>query len=100
MKTYLWDINQITMHHFVIILIILLCHVGTTAQQTIIHCGKLIDVEKGVVNEKMSIVVIGGLISKVEKGYLSTATGDKLIDLKNKTVMPGLMDMHVHKGHE
>ncbi|MBK9255909.1 MAG: amidohydrolase family protein [Saprospiraceae bacterium] len=65
-------------------------------QQTIIHCGKFIDVDNGSVSEKVSIVVIDGFIRRIEQGYIPVTMADKLIDLKNKTVMPGLMDMHVH----
>lgn len=44
----------------------------------------------------MTIVVEGDKIVKVEKGYAQAAENDKVIDLKSKTVLPGLMDMHVH----
>ena len=64
--------------------------------QTIIHCGKLIDTKNKIVLEAMSIIVEGNKIVDVKKGYVTAAPGDKVIDLKNNTVMPGLMDMHVH----
>ncbi len=70
------------------------------AQRTILHCGKLIDVTKGEVLTGWSVVIEGNKIVAVESGYRSAATGDKVIDLKNKTVMPGLMDMHVHLEDE
>lgn len=66
------------------------------AQKTYIHCGNLIDVASGKTKEKMTIVVNGKLIESVQKGFVKPATGDALIDLSNKTVMPGLIDMHVH----
>jgi len=68
----------------------------THAQQTIIHCGKLIDVKNKVVIENMSVMVTGNKITDVKQGYVQPGTADKVIDLKNYTVMPGLMDMHVH----
>lgn len=68
----------------------------THAQQTIIHCGKLIDVKNKVVLENMSVMVTGNKITDVKQGYVQPGTADKVIDLKNYTVMPGLMDMHVH----
>lgn len=70
------------------------------AQRTILHCGKLVDVTKGEVLTGWSVVIEGNKIVAVESGYRSAATGDKVIDLKNKTVMPGLMDMHVHLEDE
>lgn len=66
------------------------------AQKTYLHCGKLIDVEKGKVLTEMTIVVEADRIVEVTKGYSIAGKNDETIDLKNKTVMPGLMDMHVH----
>lgn len=66
------------------------------AQQTIIHCGKLIDVKNKVLLENMSVIVAGNKITDVKQGYVQAGAADKVIDLKNYTVMPGLMDMHVH----
>src|SRR6185437_15185519 len=55
-----------------------------------------IDPKAGTVLSEMSIVVSGGEIASVEKGYMAAAAGDRVIDLKNRTVMPGLIDSHVH----
>ncbi len=33
-------------------------------------------------------------------GYVAATANDKVIDLKNRTVMPGLMDCHVHLEEE
>ena len=36
-------------------------------------------------------------ISEVQSGYISpTESEDQVIDLKNMTVLPGFIDMHVH----
>ena len=70
------------------------------AQRTIIYCGRLIDPKAGAVLTEMSVIVSGGTIVSVEKGYPGPATGDKVIDLKNRTVMPGLIDSHVHLEDE
>ena len=68
-----------------------------SAQNTYLHCGKLIDTKNGTVLKEMTIVVTGNKITAVKKGYVTAATDkDKTIDLKNKTVLPGLIDMHVH----
>jgi imidazolonepropionase-like amidohydrolase len=66
------------------------------AQKTIIYCGKLIDVKALQVQSEMSIVVEGNKITDIQKGYINSSANDKVIDLKNKTVMPGLIDCHVH----
>jgi imidazolonepropionase-like amidohydrolase len=70
------------------------------AQRTILHCGKLIDVTKGQVLTEYSIVVEGNTITDVLAGYTKPAGADKVIDLTNKTVLPGLIDCHVHMEHE
>lgn len=68
-----------------------------TGQNTFLHCGKLIDTRNGKVLEQMTIVVSGDQITALEKGYKApSAPEDMVIDLKDKTVLPGLIDMHVH----
>jgi imidazolonepropionase-like amidohydrolase len=61
-----------------------------------IHCGNLLDAESFELQPKMTLVVENGIISKVEKGFVNAPSGFETIDLKDKTVLPGLMDMHVH----
>jgi len=69
----------------------------TTAQNTYILCGKLIDTRNGKVLTNKTIVVTGKTITSIEDGFtLPKNTTDKTIDLKTKTVMPGWIDMHVH----
>ena len=66
-------------------------------QNTYLHCGKLIDTKNGKVLENMTIIIEGDKISAVEKGFKTPEDlEDSVIDLKNKTVLPGLIDMHVH----
>lgn len=66
-------------------------------QDTYIHCGKLIDTKNGKVLTNKTIIVSSKLIKSIEDGFVtpSDATA-KVIDLKNKTVMPGWIDMHIH----
>jgi len=66
------------------------------AQKTFIQCGKLIDVNTLQMKDKMTIVVEGNKIVEVRSGIIAGAASDKTIDLQKYTVMPGLMDMHVH----
>ena len=66
------------------------------AQKTFIYCGQLIDVKKNEIQKEMTIVVQQNKITDVLKGYVTASSTDKIIDLKSKTVMPGLIDMHVH----
>jgi imidazolonepropionase-like amidohydrolase len=65
-------------------------------QRTVIHCGTLIDMKSNNAQTQMTVVVEGTKIVSVDKGFTSPASGDQLIDLSKKTVMPGFIDMHVH----
>lgn len=66
------------------------------AQKTIIHAGRLIDGESDRVREEVSIVVEGNQITAIENGFTQAGANDVVIDLRDKTVMPGLIDLHVH----
>ncbi|MBL7857659.1 MAG: amidohydrolase family protein [Cyclobacteriaceae bacterium] len=70
------------------------------AQRSIIHCGNLIDGKTNDAQPQMTVVVEGNKIVLVEKGFTKPGASDKLIDLSKKTVMPGLIDMHVHLESE
>ncbi|MBN4084774.1 amidohydrolase family protein [Flavobacteriaceae bacterium AH-315-B10] len=68
-----------------------------SAQNTYIHCGKLIDTKNGKVLTNKTIVVSGKTILSIQDGFVAPENSeDIIIDLKDKTVMPGLIDMHVH----
>lgn len=84
-----------------LLLILLICSpLLLLSQRIILHCGKLIDVTKGQVLNEYSIIVEGNKIVDVQAGYAKPSGADKVIDLKNKTIMPGLIDCHVHMEHE
>ena len=71
------------------------------AQDIYLHCGQFIDTEKEEVFTEKTIVVSGNKIKSIENGYItSDDPNDTVIDLKSKTVMPGLIDMHVHLESE
>ena len=78
------------------IAVLMLVSQWSFGQRTLIHCGKLIDGKSDNVQSQITIVVENDRITQVVKGYQSAKKGDKVIDLKSKTVLPGLMDMHVH----
>jgi len=78
-------------------ILVLFFTISVTAQNTYLHCGKLIDTKSGKVLKEKTIVVSGDKIISVENGYINPSnTEDIIVDLKSKTVMPGLIDMHVH----
>ena len=67
------------------------------AQNTYLHCGKLIDTKNGKVLTNKTVVINGNKIVSVSDGFLSAENAeDFVVDLRDKTVMPGFIDMHVH----
>ncbi|MBC7650802.1 MAG: amidohydrolase family protein [Deinococcales bacterium] len=70
------------------------------AQKTYIYCGQLIDTKAATMLKEMTIVVDKNKIVDVQKGYVTATITDKIIDLKSLTVMPGLIDCHVHLEDE
>lgn len=66
------------------------------AAEYVLLAGRLVDVNARQVLEKMSIVIKDNRISTVESGFRKAGPGQQVIDLKDYTVMPGLMDMHTH----
>lgn len=79
------------------IIFILLLSISVIGQNTYLHCGKLIDTKNEKVLLEKTIIVSEGKIVAIDDGYSKPkSTSDGVIDLKSKTVMPGLIDMHVH----
>ena len=69
---------------------------AAAAAPTYIHAGRLMAVPGQTVRGASTIVVDGGRILSVNAGYQAPAAGAALIDLRDKFVLPGLIDSHVH----
>src|SRR5262244_77553 len=65
------------------------------AQVTVIRAGHLVDPDSGTVLTDQVIVLNGGKIQAVGRG-LAIPAGAKVIDLSDKTVLPGFIDCHTH----
>lgn len=61
----------------------------------IVHAGRLIDGTSRQIRQHVSIVIHDDRIVSVEDGFVERP-GARVIDLGTKTVMPGLIDTHVH----
>jgi imidazolonepropionase-like amidohydrolase len=71
--------------------------VAQPAQQTIlIHAGQLLDRPGRAPRGNSTIVVRGGKIAEVRDGFSPAASGERVVDLRDRYVLPGLIDMHVH----
>ncbi len=77
-----------------VLLLVLFANIASA--DTLIHAGRLIDGESDRVMTEMTVRVSGSVIKSIEKGYTAAGMGDSVVDLRNQTVLPGLMDMHVH----
>lgn len=66
------------------------------AQDTYLHCGNVLDMNTGKLQSEKTIIVSGNIIKAIESGFVSASENDITIDLKDKTVLPGFIDMHVH----
>ena len=69
---------------------------GAQAETQIIHAGRLITDAASGVSGPATITVTDGRITSITQGHQPAPEGASVIDLSTKTVMPGLIDMHVH----
>ena len=85
----------------VIVLLMFFDTAPADSMTTILHAGELLTVPGEAPLSEQTVVVNGGLITRVEGGYLSA---DELgmdrettvVDLKSRFVLPGFIDLHVH----
>ncbi len=77
--------------------VLCLMSLATTAagQLTIIHAGQLLAIPGREVQQEQSIVIRNGEIEDIVPGFVTSADAD-ILDLTDRFVLPGLMDLHVH----
>lgn len=66
------------------------------SQEHYLQCGSILDMESGKMLKEKTIVVSGKTIQSIQDGFVNGPGEAITIDLKNKIVLPGLIDMHVH----
>lgn len=66
------------------------------ADEYVLHVGRMVDVAQGEILEQVTITIDGNRIDSVERGYREPDEGQTRIDLRDHTILPGLMDMHTH----
>ncbi len=70
------------------------------AQTTYLHCGFVLDCKGNSAAKEQTIIIEKNKIKSIARGYLEAPNDVTVIDLKDQTVMPGFMDMHVHMEGE
>ncbi len=83
------------MRFLVLLLILALSAINTSAQTIVVRAGHLIDVATGNVIDNQSILIEDGTITAVGDRVIAP-DGVEVIDLSGSYVMPGLVDAHTH----
>jgi imidazolonepropionase-like amidohydrolase len=69
----------------------------TYSQDYYLHCGKTLNTQSGKETSNQTIIVSKNKIIRIQDGFVSKTNPEDIeIDLKNKYVLPGLIDLHVH----
>ena len=63
---------------------------------TFIHAGQLLDRPGQPPRGPSTIIVKDGRIAEVRDGIIEAGEGEKIVDLRDAFVLPGLIDAHVH----
>jgi imidazolonepropionase-like amidohydrolase len=66
------------------------------AKTRYIHAGALLDQPGRRARGLSTIIVRGDKIVEIRDGHVAPEAGAELVDLRTRTVLPGLIDMHVH----
>ena len=69
---------------------------AAAAPVTVIRAGRLIDPSSGQALDGRSLLVRDGRIAAVQPLDAAAPAGARVIDLSRETVLPGLIDVHVH----
>jgi imidazolonepropionase-like amidohydrolase len=64
--------------------------------EIVIHAGRLLAEPGQPPKSRQSVRIEGGRIVGVAEGFVDPPPGARLVDLRDKFVLPGLIDCHVH----
>ena len=69
---------------------------AATPKVTYIHAGTLLDRPGQPPRGNSTVIVRDGKVAEVRDGFAPPEAGATLVDLRDRFVLPGLTDMHVH----
>lgn len=84
------------MRQFLIALASVVLAAAASADTKLIYAGTLFAVPGQEPLKEQTIYVKDGTIEKVVPGFVRLSPGERLVDLRNAYVLPGLIDCHVH----
>ncbi|MDP8912103.1 MAG: amidohydrolase family protein, partial [Pseudomonadota bacterium] len=85
------------MRKFFVAVALLGCASAAGAETVVVTADRMVDVLAGRMVESPAIVIADGRITEVgRQGQVAVPPGAKRIDLPGMTILPGLIDMHVH----
>ena len=90
---------MINCYRSIAVLLLSILTAVSQAETTLIHAGELLSVPGNSPSSNQTIVVVDDRIVDIVDGFASADDFDgnvRVIDLSDKFVLPGLMDMHVH----
>ena len=82
--------------HMFVAAALLGCATSAFAAPTYIHAGRLIAVPGKAPLGPSTIIVDNGRILELREGYVPAPADAAVVDLRDRTVLPGLIDSHVH----
>ena len=89
------------MRRLVLLLLVLVgIPFASSHARTIVHAGHLIDGVGKTPRDNVSIIIDNGRFVDVVAGFMAPGDSDQVIELRDQTVTPGWMDMHVHLDSE
>jgi imidazolonepropionase-like amidohydrolase len=79
---------------------LLLTAAPVAAETVVVHAGRLITDASKRPQGPSTITITDGRITAVAEGHQPTPAGARLVDLRTRTVLPGLIDAHTHLAGE